>query len=168
MQESHSVKCNTCTPVSLPLFNLVDCPPCLRWCLNRVSFFYCWRKTHFKNLPCGQLMTADKLEQREWDSPRWCQRIDKVEGFVDSSRIDGGDYFLFTDSGQWRDLPPSSVENIKKGIWQRKSDNSIEFLDTMHQYAFDIVKHPSPFHSFPLTPFTTCVCKDPQCPHSVF
>lgn len=31
-------------------------------------------------------------------------------------------------------------KNVKKGIWLRKSDSSIQFLDKIYQYAFDIFK----------------------------
>lgn len=98
---------------------------------------------------------------------------DKVWGFSYSSRIDGGDYFLVTDSrhfsAEWVVLHHAwQWDNIQKGIWQRKSDNRVEFLDAVHQYACDLVKRPSAFRSFSLTSFKIGFSQDSQCPHSVF
>ena len=147
------INCNTSMPVSLPLFNLVGCLPYLRICLNRFSFI-CWGKSHFKNSVCGQLTLADEVDKMR--RFLWYKRMDTGKSSWTDPQIHdqcwGPLPVQWPKKLTWTSLKPCGKgENIKKEIWQRKTDNSIGFLDRMHQCALT-------YWNLPLPAFTHFIC----------
>lgn len=132
-----------------------------------MSFFYCWRKTHSKTSACRQLTTENELEKRTWDIPCDVKGIDKE---VEGSGTDPGLMARTTSCSMTRDADVIfrrhawKGESYQEGDLAKESDNSIEFLDKVDQYAFAVFKPPSPFHPSSLTPLKSCFEKDLQCP----
>lgn len=88
-----------------------------------------------------------------------CQRIDKE---VEGSGTDPG---LMAGTTSWSVTQDTDViflyhackrESYQEGDLAKESDNSIEFLDKVYQYAFDLFRLPFPFHSSSSTLLKSC------------